>query len=220
MDNKGLPKKQLIKLSKTLSYLLRHGAHKEGLPIRSDGFVKINDVLNTPQIKQFNFTQGDILEAVQKNNKKRFVIKKIDGLLYIKATQGHSIELKDLALKPVKSLAEIPTRIVVHGTYMKHWPSIKTQGLCRMKRNHIHFAIGEYGSNVAISGLRNNCEVLIYIDLDAAIQDGIEFFFSENNVVLSSGVNGCLAPKYFKYVLDARTGQPFDPDFPHAPPRP
>lgn len=32
-------------LSKTLSYLLRHGAAKEGLKMRSDGFVKINDLV-------------------------------------------------------------------------------------------------------------------------------------------------------------------------------
>lgn len=214
-----------------------------------------------------NCSFEEILEVVEKNDKKRFLIQNIDNDLYIKATQGHSIEvfkrfltklqslfclftnyrqLNDLALKPVKNIKELPSETVVHGTYMRCWLSIKKQGLCRMSRNHIHFALGEYDNKVVISGwissnilfwlvfstnytnlsclieiwtgVRKDCEVLIYIDLDAALHDGIEFFISENNVVLTSGVNGFLAPKYFKYVLNARTKQPFDPDFPNAPP--
>jgi RNA:NAD 2'-phosphotransferase (TPT1/KptA family) len=37
---------QHIRISKTLSYLLRHGAEKEGLEIRSDGFMNINTLVN------------------------------------------------------------------------------------------------------------------------------------------------------------------------------
>lgn len=33
------------RLSKTLSYVLRHGAEKEGIPIRQDGFVLVNDLV-------------------------------------------------------------------------------------------------------------------------------------------------------------------------------
>ena len=35
-----------IRISKTLSYILRHGAEKEGLPIRSDGFINLKDVVS------------------------------------------------------------------------------------------------------------------------------------------------------------------------------
>lgn len=33
------------RLSKTLSYVLRHGAEKEGITIRQDGFVLVNDLV-------------------------------------------------------------------------------------------------------------------------------------------------------------------------------
>jgi hypothetical protein len=46
------------------------------------------------------------------------------------------------------------------------------------------------------------------------IVDKIEFFQSENGVILSSGIDGILPPKYFLYVLDAKTLKPFDPQFP------
>ena len=34
-----------VRLSKTLSYILRHGAQKEGIPIRPDGYVKVDDLV-------------------------------------------------------------------------------------------------------------------------------------------------------------------------------
>lgn len=34
-----------VRNSKTLAYILRHGAEKEGLYIRSDGFIKLADVV-------------------------------------------------------------------------------------------------------------------------------------------------------------------------------
>jgi hypothetical protein len=35
-----------VELSKTLSYILRHGAKNEGLAIRSDGYVKLDDLVS------------------------------------------------------------------------------------------------------------------------------------------------------------------------------
>lgn len=34
-----------IRASKTLAYILRHGAEKEGLYMRKDGYIKLNDVV-------------------------------------------------------------------------------------------------------------------------------------------------------------------------------
>lgn len=34
-----------VKISKTLSYILRHGAAKEGLEMRSDGYIKVDDLV-------------------------------------------------------------------------------------------------------------------------------------------------------------------------------
>lgn len=38
------------RLSKSLSYVLRHGAEKEGIPIRPDGFVLVNDLVSGPRV--------------------------------------------------------------------------------------------------------------------------------------------------------------------------
>lgn len=43
-----------VQVSKTLAYILRHGAEKEGLHIRSDGFIKLNDVVGVDRV-MFHF---------------------------------------------------------------------------------------------------------------------------------------------------------------------
>ena len=35
-----------VAASKTLAYLLRHGAEKESLHMRSDGYIKLSDVVS------------------------------------------------------------------------------------------------------------------------------------------------------------------------------
>lgn len=35
-----------VRYSKTLAYLLRHGAEKQGLPMRQDGYVRVVDIVS------------------------------------------------------------------------------------------------------------------------------------------------------------------------------
>merc|ERR1711991_973667 len=92
-----------------------------------------------------------------------------------------------------------PTTVALHGTNRGAWKTIEQAGLSRMKRQHIHMASGLPGE--VISGMRNTAKVVIEIDVAAAMADGIEFFRSDNDVVLSPGnAEGIIPPKYFKSV--------------------
>ncbi|KAI0397768.1 KptA family-domain-containing protein [Xylariaceae sp. FL0594] len=66
-----------------------------------------------------------------------------------------------------------------------------------------------------ISGMRSDAEVLIFIDIERALRDsaenpgpdGIKWWMSENNVVLTEGnVDGVVPLKYFKEVRGRRQG--------------
>ncbi|PWY96954.1 hypothetical protein BCV70DRAFT_203297 [Testicularia cyperi] len=92
-----------VQLSKALSYILRHGALKEGLEIRADGFIKLDDVLQRPRVKSINMAEStggkrrpelkDVLDIVESNDKQRFEVRReeADGW-WIRAVQGHSIK--------------------------------------------------------------------------------------------------------------------------------
>lgn len=60
------------------------------------------------------------------------------------------MQVHNLELAPISSADHVPE--VVHGTYERFWPSISTQGLSKMKRNHIHLAAGMPGEAGVISG--------------------------------------------------------------------
>lgn len=77
-----------------------------------------------------------------------------------------------------------------------------------MKRNHIHFAKGLPSDKTVLSGIRKDCQIFIYIDLAKALREGIKFFKSSNEVILSPGdENGVIDPKYFLKVINSKGGE-------------
>lgn len=95
------------------------------------------------------------------------------GLLLIKMepqlTVNHCLQtVIDPDLVPILHPSEIPT--IIHGTYFKNWTKIKTEGLSRMSRLHIHFSPGEPGDSQVISGMRSSCQLYIYIDTKKAVR--------------------------------------------------
>lgn len=190
-----------ISISKNLSNILRHTAEKLNLKMDAHGYIFVDDLL---KLKRFtDVTPDDIKRIVKNNDKQRFSLITEDGSkkLKIRANQGHSGKFEDLNLDlvPIEDPEKYP---VVHGTYEQNWTSISKEGLKKMKRVHIHFAPGLPGENRVISGMRTTCDIYIYIDMKKALQDGLKFFMSANNVILSSGdKNGIIAPKYFSKVV-------------------
>lgn len=193
-----------MRLSKALSYALRHGALKLGLPMGADGFVPLGALLQLPQFRAFS--AEDVQRVVDTNGKQRFTLQPGGpgtGPL-IRANQGHSLQVPELELTPLETPQALPQKLV-HGTFWQHWPSILLEGLSCQGRMHIHLAPGLPGDLGVISGMRPNCEVAVFIDGPRALADGIAFFRSANGVILTPGnADGFLLPKYFKEALQLR----------------
>jgi len=57
---------------------------------------------------------------------------------------------------------------------------------------------------IILTGMRSSSQILIYIDVQKALDSGLEFYLSANGVVLSEGdENGFIAPEYFRRVESA-----------------
>lgn len=99
-------KKKKNKISKKLSYILRHNPESVGLVVDKHGWVDVSALLNVTKI---SFERLD--EVVATCEKKRF---EFDfGRKKIRASQGHSIQV-DLNYQSQK-----PPPILYHGTYEK-----------------------------------------------------------------------------------------------------
>ena len=83
----------------------------------------MDEILELEEFRKKNATIEDIERVVTNNDKQRFALKDESGALYIRANQGHTMEVVDLELKEIASAVEAP--VVVHGTYLKAFDAIK-----------------------------------------------------------------------------------------------
>jgi 2'-phosphotransferase len=190
------------KVSRLMSWILRHGINELGLEIDELGRIPLHTLLEQKQIKQLGGDEELVRKIVDTSDKKRFRLDEVNGILMIGANQGHSKEIGGQinANKLMEKITE-PVELCIHGTYVKFINSIKQSGLCKMDRTHIHMATGFPDDQTVISGARNSANVFILIDMEKAIGDGIDFYRSANGVILTEGVNGILEPKYFKDII-------------------
>ena len=148
-----------VQVSKKLSWLLRHGAEKEGLSLDSAGYANVQDVLANRNLKSLKVTFDEIKECVEDNDKKRFTMTPISDPeasvegqtalpsnkpsdYLIRANQGHSLKIESEGLlKPITE-ENLPQN-VIHGTNKAALKLILASGgLKPMGRNHVHFAAG------------------------------------------------------------------------------
>jgi len=170
------------KLSKYLSYILRHNPDSIGLELDKNGWADIDELIK--KTTNFSLNRFNIDLTVQTNDKQRFSISE-DGLK-IRANQGHTIEI-DLDLKSIK-----PPPVLYHGTASRFIDSIIREGLTKQKRHHVHLTESlEIASSV---GNRYGKLVLLSIFTNEMINDGYIFFKTVNNVWLVDNVP-------FKYLV-------------------
>ncbi|VVT53879.1 uncharacterized protein SAPINGB_P003796 [Magnusiomyces paraingens] len=223
-----------VKLSKALSYVLRHGAAKERIPMRPDGYVRVSDLFKSSRFHAF--TAADIARVARENSKQRFALARSSasgsdadpepvaleaterltdatrGEWFIRANQGHSLTGVEVEMRPLLRVEDFPVAhgasapCAVHGTNATAWKKIKESGgLSRMARTHIHLAPGLAGDAHVTSGMRASATVYIYVNIAAALTAGLQFWESANGVLLSEGdENGRIPVSLFDRVVERR----------------
>ncbi|CCK72432.1 tRNA 2'-phosphotransferase KNAG_0K00640 [Huiozyma naganishii CBS 8797] len=175
-----------VQISKALSYLLRHGAAKEKLPMDANGYVPVSAVLTHQRLKSHRCSHDDLVRVVECNEKQRFHLRNVAGVEEIAATQGHSLRLApdESVLQRVTAPLDHP---LIHGTNMGSLQLILQSGAVkRMRRNHIHLSRGVVGQDTAVvSGMRKNCQVLIYLKVSELV-GRMPVYRSLNDVYLTA----------------------------------
>lgn len=171
--------KELIKISKHLSYLLRH--QTDSPKINDKGYASVKEILDILHI-----TNKDLHEIVETNDKKRFEFSKDNK--FIRAVQGHTINV-DVDLKE-----EQPPNTLYHGTCTQFLASIMKNGLKKQKRLYVHLT---EDINIAKNnGSRYGKPCVIIIDTQKMLNNNIKFWHSKNNVWLTNDIE----PSYFKEI--------------------
>nr|BFF24828.1 hypothetical protein GCM10025732_27930 [Glycomyces mayteni] len=101
-----MDERRLVKVSKYLSRHLRHDPQRLGIELDAQGWVDVDVLLAALERQRFPLTRAELDEVVERNDKRRYVIR--DGR--IRASQGHTVDV-DLGLEPLDPPAEL-----FHGT--------------------------------------------------------------------------------------------------------
>ncbi|MCE7993692.1 MAG: RNA 2'-phosphotransferase [Roseivirga sp.] len=175
--------KKLKRISKLMSYILRHKPEHINVELDENGWLEVEKLIEgINREERIALDKKTLEEVVRTNDKKRFVLS-ADGLK-IRANQGHSVRV-DLELKEVE-----PPEFLYHGTVGKFMKSIREEGLMKMNRQHVHLS-KDKETAINVGGRRGKPVVLI-VQSGIMHRDGIKFFRSQNGVWLTDFVN----PKY------------------------
>jgi len=168
-------KNRELKISKFLSYVLRHKPETIGLTLNDNGWASVAEILKN---RQLHFSLEDLKFVVDNNEKNRFSLN--ENFTLIKANQGHSVKI-ELEFEKI-----VPPEILYHGTAKHFLPSIQEKGLDKRDRHHVHLSIDiKTAANV---GKRHGKLIILAIDTKKMHENGYQFYLSDNNVYLVDDV--------------------------------
>jgi len=166
------------KISKLLSYVLRHHPDHIGITPDKNGWVAVAELIEKINAAG-TFIDKDLLHSiVADNDKKRFAFD--DTQTLIRASQGHSIEV-DLQME-----AATPSIYLYHGTADKSLESILSNGLQKRSRQHVH--LSDTIETAKAVGGRHGKPVVLVIAAKAMQEAGYIFYISANKVWLTDEV--------------------------------
>jgi putative RNA 2'-phosphotransferase len=177
----------IVRLSKRLSYVLRHAPGSIGLTLDDAGWVDVDELLTALAQHGSPVTRAALDEAVARNDKQRFAFDATGTR--IRASQGHSLPI-DLGYVPERPPAEL-----FHGTVERKLVAILADGLRPGNRHAVHLSSDV--ETAARVGARRGRPVVLRVDAAAMAAEGAAFTRSANGVWLVDTV----PPRHLR-VLD------------------
>ena len=173
----GVNRQALKKVTKFLSYVLRHGPDTVGVTMDGHGWVEVDELIER-SVAHRPLSRAMLEHLVAADPKRRFAFS--EDQRRIRAVNGHSVAV-DLGL-----MAQQPPDSLFHGTAVYNVDAILRVGLLPIGRNYVHLS-ADHRSAADIGG-RLSCPKVLTIDSAAMAADGHVFYRSENDIWLSGPV--------------------------------
>jgi putative RNA 2'-phosphotransferase len=173
------------RISKFLSYVLRHEPESIGVELSPAGWVPVEMLLAAAARHGRRITIDQLNEVVRTSDKQRFAFSE-DGR-DIRANQGHSAPV-ELGYEPAP-----PPEVLYHGTTERFLDAIGREGLKRGSRHHVHLS-ATIETATAVGGRRGR-PVVLTIRAREMHNAGHTFYVTPNNVWLTESV----PPEYLDF---------------------
>jgi putative RNA 2'-phosphotransferase len=170
-------KQDLVRISKFLSFVLRHRPDHIGLALDGGGWAEVRELIDRASHVGVSLSADLIRQVVEEGDKRRFSLSPDGGR--IRADYGHSVHVD------IGAPAKPPARLY-HGTATRYLASIRRDGLLPGGRQLVHLSSDR--QTAASVGRRHGRETVLVIESGDMHAGGHEFFRRESGVWLTSSV--------------------------------
>lgn len=155
------------RLSRFLTFLLRHRPKDYPLAIDNEGFALWRDVLELVQQRFYDVTEGQVRALIAGAEKKRFELRGDK----VRATYGHSfpVDLAGAAAEPPAELYFATARDLAQ--------SMLRRGLEPRGRQYVHLSVTA-DEAAAVARRHDPLPAILVIDAQAAHAEGVRFYQS------------------------------------------
>jgi putative RNA 2'-phosphotransferase len=175
-----------VKLSKEISYALRHAPWEYELELDDSGWVDLNQLIGTLKLDKNwqDLTINHIEEMIETSEKKRHEI--LDGK--IRALYGHSTPNR------IKIQEYKPPEFLYHGTVNRFLDQIKKNGLLPKSRQYVHLST-DIKTAQLVGKRRDKKPIILKIYSGKAYEEGIKFYHGNENIWLADKIES----KYIEF---------------------
>lgn len=155
-----------VKLSKFLSFILRHNPEKYNIKLDKKGYASLEDILEVlnDRFKNQDISIDTLKTMIEKSEKKRYEIKNDK----IRAYYGHSFK-KKIEFPELKE-NEYPKELY-HGTTPNAFKKIKNEGIKKKGRQYVHLS-EDIKTAIKVGKRRSKRPIVLKIDIDKAKKMG------------------------------------------------
>jgi putative RNA 2'-phosphotransferase len=174
----GMNPRDLVRISRRLSLVLRHRPQSVGIALDPAGWVAVDTLLAALAAHGTRISRAELDAVVAGNDKQRFAFDPSGA--GIRASQGHTVPV-DLGYTPLP-----PPAVLYHGTVSASIDPILRTGLRPGRRHDVHLSADVRTAEKV--GARRGRPIILEIDAARMAADGHEFRRSANGVWLAAAV--------------------------------